>query len=43
MNLSTQQKQTHGLREQTSGCHGAEGGSAMEWEFGVVIDAIYYI
>ena len=33
MNLSTEQKQTHGHRKQTWGCRG--GGSRMDWEFGV--------
>ena len=33
MNLSTEQKQTHGHREQTCGCQ--EEGSGMDWEFGV--------
>ena len=35
MNLSTEEKQTHGLREQTCGCEGGEGGSGRDWEFGV--------
>ena len=35
MNLSTEQKQTHGHREQTCGCQGVGGGSAMDREFGV--------
>ena len=35
MNLSTEQKQTHGRREQTFGCQGGEGESGMDWEFGV--------
>ena len=35
MNLSTQKKQIHGLREKTCGCQGGEGGSRMHWEFGV--------
>ena len=30
MNLSIEQKQTHGHREQTCGCQG--GGSEMDWE-----------
>ena len=33
MNLSTEQKQIHGLGEKTCGCGG--GGSGMHWEFGV--------
>ena len=39
MNLSTEQKQTHGHREQPCGCQG--GGSGMDREFGVlgVVDA----
>ena len=28
-------KETHGLGEQTYGCQGVEGGSGMDWEFGV--------
>ena len=35
MNLSTEKKQTYGLGEQTCGCQGGEGGSGMDWEFGV--------
>ena len=35
MNLSTEKKQTHGHREHTCGCQGGEGGSGMDWEFGV--------
>ena len=35
MNLSTEQKQTHRHGEQTCGCQGGEGGSVMDWEFGV--------
>ena len=35
MNLSTEQKQIHRLREQTSGCRGGGGGSGMDGEFGV--------
>ena len=33
MNLSTEQKQTHGHGELTYGCQGR--GSGMDWEFGV--------
>ena len=33
MSLSIEQKQTHGHEEQTCGCQ--EGGSGMDWEFGV--------
>ena len=33
MNLSTEKKQTHVHRGQTSGCHG--GGGGMDWKFGV--------
>ena len=33
MALSTEQKQTHGHREETYGCQ--EGGKGMDWEFGV--------
>ena len=35
MYLSTEQKQTHGHREQTCGCQGGEGRSRKDWEFGV--------
>ena len=35
MNLSTEKKQIHGLGEQTYGCQGEEGGSRMDWEFGI--------
>ena len=35
MNLSTEQKQTHGLGEQTCGCQEGKGRSGMDWEFGV--------
>ena len=35
MNLSTEQKQTHGHREQTCGCQEGGGGTGMDWEFGV--------
>ena len=42
MNLSAKQKQTHWHREQTLGCQGREGGSGMDWEFGLV-NANYYI
>ena len=33
MNLSTEQKQTHGLEEQTCGCQREGGGSGMDWEY----------
>ena len=38
MNLSTEQKQTHGHGDQTCGCRGVGGGrgSRMDWEFGVI-------
>ena len=36
MNLFTEKKQTHGLREQTCGCQRWRGGSGMDWEFGLV-------
>ena len=35
MNLSTEQKQSHGHRKQTCGCQGEGEGSRMDWEFGV--------
>ena len=28
-------KETHGLGEQTCGCHGGGAGSGMDWEFGL--------
>ena len=28
-------KETHGCGEQTYGCQGGQGGSGMDWEFGV--------
>ena len=33
--LSTEKKQTYGLREQTCGCQERGGGSKMDWEFEV--------
>ena len=35
MNLSKENKQTHGLEEQTCGCQGEGGRSGVDWEFGV--------
>ena len=35
MNLSTEEKQTHGLGEQTCGGQEGGGGSGMGWEFEV--------
>ena len=35
MNLSTEQKQIHGLGEQTCGCQEVGGGSEIDWEFKV--------
>ena len=35
MNLSTEQKQTHGHGEQACGCQGVGGGSQMDWDFGI--------
>ena len=35
MNLSTEEKQTHSLGEQTCGCQGGGEGNEMDWEFGV--------
>ena len=35
MNLFTEQKQAHRHREQTFHCQEGEGGSGMDWEFGV--------
>ena len=35
MNLPMEKKQAHGLGEQTCGCQGGEGGSGMDWDFGV--------
>ena len=34
MYLSTKQKQTHRLREQTCGCQVGDGGG-MDWEYGI--------
>ena len=36
MKLSTEKKQTHGHGEQICACQGEEGGSRMDWEFGLV-------
>ena len=33
MNLSTENKETHGHEEQTCGCPWEGGGSVMDWEF----------
>ena len=35
MNISTQQKQTHGHGQQTCVCQEGGGGGGMDWEFGV--------
>ena len=35
MNLSTEQKRTHGQREQTCDRQGGGGGNGMDGEFGV--------
>ena len=37
INLSTEQTQTHGYREQRCGCQwrGGRGESGLDWEFGV--------
>ena len=35
MNLSAEQKQANGHIEQTCGCQWGDGGSGMDWEFGV--------
>ena len=35
MNLSTEQKQTHGHREQTCGCQGGGGASGTDCKLGV--------
>ena len=35
MNLSIEQKQTHGHRKQTRGCQRGGGGEVMDREFGV--------
>ena len=34
MNLSTENKQTHGHGKETCGCQRGRGGSGMDWEFG---------
>ena len=35
MNLSTEEKQTHGHGEQTCDCQEGVGGNGTDWEFGV--------
>lgn len=35
MNLSTENKETHGHEEQTCGRQEGEGGSGRNWDFGV--------
>ena len=35
MNLSIENKQTHGHRQQTCGCQGGGGGRGMDWTFKV--------
>jgi len=35
MNLSIEQRQTHGHGKQTCGCQGEGGGRGIDWEFGV--------
>ena len=35
VNLSPEEKQTHGHGEQICGCQGGGGGTGMDWEFGV--------
>ena len=35
VNLSIENKQTHGYGGQTFGCQGEEGGSGRNWVFGV--------
>ena len=42
MKLSTEQKKTHGHREQNSSYQGEGGESGMDWSLGLV-DADYYI
>ena len=42
MSPSTEKKQTYGHGKHTSSCQGGEGGSGMDWEFGLV-DANYCI
>ena len=43
MILSTEQKQTHGHREQAGGCQGGGGEGGMDWEFGVSRCKLLYI
>ena len=43
MNLSTEEKQTHGLGEQTCGYQGGSGGSGMDQEFGVSKCKLLYL
>ena len=35
MNLSTKQKQTHSHREEICHCQEVEGGTGMDWDFGI--------
>ena len=43
MNISTEQKQTHGHREHTRGCQGGGGGSGMDSEFGVSRNTLLHL
>ena len=43
MNLSTENKQTHGHGEQTCGSQGGGGESGMDWEFGVSRCKLLYL
>ena len=44
MNLSTKQKQTQRLREQTCGCQAGKGGEGgMDWESGISRCKLLYI
>ena len=42
-NLSTKQKQTHRLREQTYGYQGLGLGGGTDWEFGIDMYTLLYL
>ena len=42
VNLSTEQKQTHGHGEQTCGFQGGGGGTGRDWQFGVQMQTIAF-
>ena len=43
INISTEQKQTHGYREKTCGCQGGGGERWMDWESGVSRYKLLYL